>query len=362
MKRLWPILTMVLIMGLFVTSKAASLMLMDFPIGPERLPPMALTADLGITASPFVAPTITNNGGASGVTDNDATLNGEITSTGNENPTTIVYWGAVDQSTNATAWTNNHTLGIEPLGTVFYTATNNFTPSTMYFYRYYCYNSAGSDWADSTANFTTASGAYNPPAGLTLIDLGGITVSCNWTKEATANNTLIRISRSAYPSTITSGEWWYFDTGSSVNISGLNIDIMTLYVSAWSELSGNYSSTYAYASIGGVALSDIATAVQANADAINALAASLDFGDYLQMLLMLLPVIALSIWAIRSKYPVAFQVLFGVTLVVAFEWYNVFNNNVALTVSVAIMIYAFAMGATALYLMFKERVEGGYWK
>jgi hypothetical protein len=350
---------MVCIMALFVTSKAASLMLTDFPIGPERLPPMAMTADLGVTASPLVAPTITNNGGASGVTDNDATLNGEITSTGNENPAVIVYWGPADGGTNPATWTNNHTLGIETLGLVSYSATDNFSPSTIYFYRYYCWNSAGNDWADSTSNFTTAGGAYNPPTGLILTDLGGITVTANWTKAATANNTLIRISRSAYPSSITEGEWWYLDTASSVNISGLNLDVMTLYVSAWSELSGNYSATHVTASIGGEGMAEVSVAIEGLSETVG----NFNMSAVLAIA-MFIPLIFFSWLAIKIKSewgsPILAFITGGLSYMLGMNAPNIIDGKYAttsfgLTLAVVLVIYSLVCVGWAWSMMFKGR-------
>lgn len=354
------VLLILIVLGLIAESVIAlHIVTVVYP----RLPPMALTSDLTISARPLISPTITNNGGASGVTDNDATINGEITSTGNENPTVIVYWGPTDNGTDAAAWTNNNTLGVEPLGAVSYTATDNFTPATMYFYRYYCYNSAGSDWADSTANFTTAGGAYNPPIGLILTDLGGITVTANWTKEATANNTLIRISRSGYPSSITDGEWWYFDTAETVNITGVNLEVMTLYVSAWSELSGNYSATHAYASIGGGGLTEIATSIDGLTDAVGG------FNMSAILAIAMLAALAFFTWLaikIDSDWgsPIIAFITGGLSYMMGMNAPELIDGKYAtssfgLTLAIVLIIYSLICVGWAWNMMFKGRSKLG---
>ena len=72
-------------------------------------------------------PTVTNSNGATLVTTNSATLNGQITSTGGANPTVKIYWGPKDGSTTTSSWAHNVLLGT--LGQVgFNTAINGLTP------------------------------------------------------------------------------------------------------------------------------------------------------------------------------------------------------------------------------------------
>jgi len=101
-----------------------------------------------------VIPTVTNGVGATNVTTTTARLNGNLTNDGGENCTVHIYWGTSDGVTNSSNWTNNENKGVLANGT-FYTDISNLTLNTTYYYRCYANNSAGSDWADSTANFTT---------------------------------------------------------------------------------------------------------------------------------------------------------------------------------------------------------------
>jgi hypothetical protein len=99
-------------------------------------------------------PTITNGIGATSVTSNSARLNGEITSAGNQNPAVTIYYGTTDGGKDVDLWSNHSDLGTKGLGT-FYADVSSLTQGTHYYYRCYASNSAGSNWADTTAEFDT---------------------------------------------------------------------------------------------------------------------------------------------------------------------------------------------------------------
>ena len=155
----------------------------------------AVTSDLTVTALPMYAPTVTNGIGASAVTGTTARLNGEVTDDGNTNPVCIVYWDTVDHTDNASGWSNNSTIGAQPLGTI-YEDVAGLAPSTMYFYRWYAYNAEGDDWADTTANFTTAAfinASYPsmPVASITSLNVSILSVSLPWMLSAFSGNPFI---------------------------------------------------------------------------------------------------------------------------------------------------------------------------
>ncbi|MGD0352441.1 MAG: matrixin family metalloprotease [Dehalococcoidia bacterium] len=104
--------------------------------------------------TPPTSPTITNSIGATNITSTSARLNGEVTSTGNENPAVTVYYGTTDGGTTTGSWANHVDLGTKALGT-FYTDVSNLIPNAPYFYRCYASNSAGPAWAGTSAQFTT---------------------------------------------------------------------------------------------------------------------------------------------------------------------------------------------------------------
>jgi hypothetical protein len=100
------------------------------------------------------APAVTNSIGASDVTSNTATLNGEVTSTGGENPTVHICWGTTDGGTTAASWTHDENLGVKGTG-AFQKDITGLNPGTTYYYRCYATNSAGTAWAATATSFTT---------------------------------------------------------------------------------------------------------------------------------------------------------------------------------------------------------------
>jgi hypothetical protein len=105
--------------------------------------------------TPPSAPVLTNGTGASLVMEATTRLNGEVTSTGGQSPIVHVYWGDNDGGTTTGNWDHDVNLGTLGAGT-FYTDISGLAAVTTYYYRCYASNSVGSDWADSTASFTTA--------------------------------------------------------------------------------------------------------------------------------------------------------------------------------------------------------------
>jgi len=89
--------------------------------------------------------------------------------------------------------------------------------------------------------------------GITLIDLGASSIGAEWTPDATATYTMIRISRSGYPSSITDGELFYYGDAIAYNGTGYDLEYMTYYASAWGFAADNvtYSADYTTASVGG---------------------------------------------------------------------------------------------------------------
>jgi hypothetical protein len=100
-----------------------------------------------------VLPTV-NNVLANGIGNTIATVGAQITNTGNANPELHICWGTSDAGTNPSSWQHNENLGVQGVGT-YYRDLSSLTPATMYYYRCYVTNSAGTGWASSTATFTT---------------------------------------------------------------------------------------------------------------------------------------------------------------------------------------------------------------
>ncbi|MDD5311412.1 MAG: fibronectin type III domain-containing protein [Dehalococcoidia bacterium] len=102
------------------------------------------------------APTVTNSTGASNIKDTSAKLNGQVTSTGGENPEVHIYWGSVDGGTNPANWAHDENLGVKAAGS-FSKDISGLFDVFDYYYRCFASNSAGSAWAPSSAKFITAS-------------------------------------------------------------------------------------------------------------------------------------------------------------------------------------------------------------
>ena len=337
---MWKCLKIILVSALII-----GLSMSRFPTQAWDMSSANVTITLYVT--PLVAPTVTNDGGASNIGSTTARLNGEVTSTGNENPTAIVYYGLTDGGTDPGAWDDNVTLGVKALGT-FYYDTSGLTETTLYYYRMYAENSGGADWSDTSANFTTIE-QCEAPTGLTLTDLGYITVAANWTKGAGTTYTMLRGLRSGYPASITDGELLYYGEATSLNSTGYALDISSYYVSAWGFLADNvtYSTACATATIGGEAMTEVA-------DALTGISGNLLL---FHGILLFLPVIIFSVLAFWKENPILFMFTAPVSLVTAFESPNMMSgvyttSPLGITVGLILFVYALFCLGMALKLMF----------
>jgi len=82
-----------------------------------------------------------------------ATIGGEVTEVGSENPTVTLYWGLTDGGVTSGNWDNSVSFGVET-GT-FDVLLAELSLATIYYYRCYATNAFGSDWANSTQSFST---------------------------------------------------------------------------------------------------------------------------------------------------------------------------------------------------------------
>ena len=90
-----------------------------------------------------------------------ATLNAQITATGQATPSAILYWGPTDGGTLPAAWQFSRSLG--PSSDTFSTVLSGLTPNSQYFFRAFAANSSGGSWAPTSATFTTLA-TEAPPA------------------------------------------------------------------------------------------------------------------------------------------------------------------------------------------------------
>jgi len=117
------------------------------------------------TGVPATAPTLTISA-ASSITTTSATLNGDVTATGGENPTVTVYWGDNDGLQVAGNWDNNSapTNPGQPQGVAAFTKdVTALTPGTTYYFSAKATNSGGTGWPAASLTFNTDSSGGGPP-------------------------------------------------------------------------------------------------------------------------------------------------------------------------------------------------------
>jgi len=119
-------------------------------VNASKVVPYAVTTDL-ISDDPR-----TVNLAASGIGDSFATLRGELTH--GDVAAVTVYWGKTDGSTNTLNWEGSSDLGLRGEGP-FAVQVSGLMANQTYHYRGYATTPGGTDWADTTTNFTTL-----PPA------------------------------------------------------------------------------------------------------------------------------------------------------------------------------------------------------
>jgi hypothetical protein len=160
------------------------------------------------------APIVVNYG-ATLVDHESATLNGNLTTTGELPTEVIVYWDTVDRGTAKEAWANTNAFGIQGNGLKTHGLTG-LLPSTQYFYRFYATNSAGVSWGSPSATFTTV----GPPLPPTIVNLPAAPVDF---RSATLNGNLTSTGNLA---TLVYVYWDTADHGSTNDAWG-NTDIFS---------------------------------------------------------------------------------------------------------------------------------------
>lgn len=90
------------------------------------------------------------------------------------------------------------------------------------------------------------------PTSLTLIDLGGITISANWSAADNATSYLLLVDRDIYPDSanISLYELAYSGNLTSANLTGFDLNDNEFLFSLWANSASGYSENYTMASIG----------------------------------------------------------------------------------------------------------------
>jgi hypothetical protein len=200
---------------------------------------------------PPSAPTVTLSA-ASNVTATSATINGNVTDNGGENPTVTMYYGTTDGGQTPANWANSPTptSPAQPQGiAAFYTNITGLSPNTTYYFSAQATNSGGTSWPAASLNFTTLA---NVPLAPTMAASSTTGLSTTINENSNPSNTTfsIQVGSQYVQANGTLGSSAVYQTksawGSPVNISGLSAN--TQYIVSVNAENGagvptNYSST-----------------------------------------------------------------------------------------------------------------------
>jgi len=176
---------------------------------------------------------------ATSISNHAARLNSVINVAGGELCDVRFGYGTTSQTADnfelydvRTAWVAGYTTGEHP----YYDATG-LTNNQLYHFRVQIKNTSGNDTSDEI-DFTTTNN-LEAPYNFTGFPLA-TSINLSWIPGGGAGNTLVRYSYETYPGNTTAGNLVYFGTGRSKTLSGLTPG-STIYLSAWGESGGNYS-------------------------------------------------------------------------------------------------------------------------
>ena len=134
-----------------------------------------MLAEVQTFGSPLtIVPPVVENVAASGITGSAAQTGANLMTTGFAPCALKLYYGPANGGTTAASWANVVDIGTQSAAAVYPYTLTGLTPNTPYFFRAYAQNSAGFDWADATATFSTPNVI---PATLELQPAFGITAN-----------------------------------------------------------------------------------------------------------------------------------------------------------------------------------------
>ena len=113
---------------------------------------------------------------ATSISATQATLEGNVISSGGDAPAITIYYGTSDGANNAATWSNSIDLGQLGVGTFSY-PLGDLSPSTTYYYRIRAVNSAApvGTWASTSKSFAT-------PASTTPVVANGAVINASGTQ------------------------------------------------------------------------------------------------------------------------------------------------------------------------------------
>jgi hypothetical protein len=178
----------------------------------------------------FVLPTVTT-GNVSFHNFNQATLNGNITATGGENPYFAFEWGTVSGVYTA----NSTWIGPAGVGAVQWLASP-LNAGALYYYRFKAKNTAGIGYGTEKSFLTDPV----EPSNFTITSQNTTAIGLTWTKGAGAGRTYIRKKIAVAPANMTDGDFVYYGTANVTTDTSIVPGNAYVY-RAWSEITqGSY--------------------------------------------------------------------------------------------------------------------------
>ncbi|MCP4710032.1 MAG: hypothetical protein GY869_15520, partial [Planctomycetes bacterium] len=163
----------------------------------------------------ILAPLVNNGGGAADITVNSATLRGEVTRTGGDDPDVIIFWGDDDGGIITGNW--DHAINKGTQTGSFSSAIAGLVPNKTYYYRCYATNSGGTAWAPATTNFTTLGSPF-----IDITNSSPININYNTEIYEISGTNLYIAGQLAYVNNQHPASTNYFAPGFSVTISNIN--------------------------------------------------------------------------------------------------------------------------------------------
>jgi len=202
---------------------------------------------------------------------------------------------------------------------------------------------------DSDVVTITASGYSSIAPILFVTWVTDTEVQLDWIKSFNTANVTIRVKTGSAPVDRTDGYLVCTSNSTSFTDTGINLDdiITYVYYRAWGQDNGGvWEETGSIGYVGGEWMLELADIFE-NLTSTNASNAS----AILAIVAIIAAIFLLAIWAFKSRYPVAFMLLSGVSLISGFRWYDAFGTTEALAFSLALIVFSFCMAGTALYTM-----------
>lgn len=206
-------------------------------------------------------------------------------------------------------------------------------------------------------------GTPSPPVDFRVTYVDDYRVLIEWTKGASANNTMIRASYNTYPTSVSDGYEVYYGQGNTANDTAVNWYEHAGTVYYWA-VSDNwtgagpvyYSTAYVTASLENPVMVDIARQLVS----FNSLFSELqETGLVVVGLLVLMILSALGFWRPKAVLSsVVWMITGGVSVTLGLYWYDIYTNDMGLPVSLMLIVFWLVCWGYAFAQLFASGKEG----